>query len=139
MSIWHIDDEGDGEWGDCLIVVEKNGYEGNKSIRKGVRARYDSSTQRRHSTTRYEILENGELVFTEKHKRSPELRNYSVLQLEALLEATGFPRIKSLSGFTNKPASEDDEVFCVVAEKLLAPSNVLHEATGMLHEDQTRL
>ena len=100
------------------MVFEENGYEGNKSIRKWERAMYDPSTHLRHTETRYEILENGELVFTELHQRSPELRNYSVGQLEKLVEASGFSRIKSLSGFTKNPASEDDEVFCVVAEKI---------------------
>lgn len=117
MSIWHIKDEGKGEWGDWRKVAEKEGFQDGKTLRRWERSLYDSSTQLRHTENRYEILDGSEVVFTEMHSRSPELRNYSLLQLTGMLEESGYAGVHAVSEFSSEPASEDDEVFCVLGKK----------------------
>ena len=64
FSIWHSKRKGKAEWGDWWLVYEKEGYEDSKSIKRWERSLYDPSTQIRHSENRYELLEDGEVVFT---------------------------------------------------------------------------
>ncbi|MEJ2710852.1 MAG: class I SAM-dependent methyltransferase [Anaerolineales bacterium] len=118
MSFWHIQSEGTGEWGDWRLIAEGEGFGDGKGIRRWERAMYDSSTQLRHTESRYELVENGEVVFTEMHRRSPELRNYSLSQLTVLLEESGYAGVYAVSGFSKEPASEDDEVFCILGKKI---------------------
>jgi SAM-dependent methyltransferase len=114
MSIWHILSAGTGEWGDWRLIFERDGFKDGKSIRRGERSMYDSSTQLRHTENRYELVESGEVVFTEMHHRSPEMRDYSIDQLTALLEQARFSGVHAVSGFSSDPASDDDEVFCIL-------------------------
>ena len=117
ISIWHILKEGTGEWGEWWQVAEREGFEEGKSLRRWERSRYDSNTQLRHTESRYEVLKNGEVVYSEFHQRSPELRNYSLSQLTEMLESAGFLNVRAFSGFTNEPATEDDEVFCIFGSR----------------------
>lgn len=114
ISIWHIKSEGTGEWGDWRLIAEGNEFEDGKGIRRWERAMYDAGTQLRHTESRYELVENGEIVYMEMHRRSPELRNYSLGQLKTLMEELGYGNVHALSGFSKKPASEEDEVFCIL-------------------------
>ena len=117
ISIWHILKEGTDEWGDWWQVAEREGFEEGKSIRRWERSRYDSNTQLRHTENRYEIIKNGEVVYSEFYQQSPELRNYSPGQLTEMLDVIGFSNIHTFSGFTNEPATEEDEVFCIFGSR----------------------
>lgn len=117
ISTWHITDEGNGEWGEWWQVAEKDGFEDGKTLRRWERSMYDSNTKLRHTENRYELVENGEVIFTEMHRQSPEFRNYSVGQLTAMLKESGFTGVYAVSGFSNEPASEDDEGFCIIGKK----------------------
>lgn len=117
MAIWHILKEGTGEWGDWWLVSEKEGFSEGKGIRRWERSRFDSKTQLRHTENRYEIFDGEEVVYSEFHQRSPELRNYSIRQLTEMLEQNGFLDVKAFSGFTSKPASEEDGGFCISGSK----------------------
>jgi len=114
MSIWHITSDRKPEWGDWWLVLNADGFEDGMSIKRWERSMYDSVTQLRHNENRYELWENGQLVYTEMHRQSPELRNYSLSQLTAMLEKAGFTGVHTLSGFSSYPASEDDEVFSII-------------------------
>lgn len=117
ISIWHIMSEGKGEWGDWWLVAEKEGFEDGKSIRRWERSMYDSNTQLRHTENRYELVEDSEVVYTEMHRRSPELRNYTLGQLTSMLEKSGFSGAHAVSGYSSEPASEDDKVFCIFGRR----------------------
>jgi hypothetical protein len=56
----------------------------------------------------------GKVIFREMHRRSPEMRDYSIDQLTALLEQAGLSGVHAVSGFSSDPASDDDEVFCIL-------------------------
>jgi SAM-dependent methyltransferase len=114
ISIWHIQSKGTGEWGGWRLIAEGEGFEDGTGIRRWERAMYDSSTQLRHTESRYELMENSEVVYTEMHRRSPELRNYSLGQLTTLLKNSGYANVYAVSGFSKEPASEEDEVFCIL-------------------------
>ncbi len=78
---------------------------------------YDSSTQLRHTENRYELLEGDQVVYTEMHHRSPELRNYSLSQIRDMMEVAGFLGVHAMSGYTSDPASEDDDTFCILGTR----------------------
>lgn len=124
ISIWHFQDRGIAEWGDWWMVVEKEGFENSRTIRKWERSMHDSTTQLRHTETRYELVQNGEVVFTQLSQRSPEMRNYTPEQLRTMFEAAGFSNIQAVSGFSREPATEDDDVFCMLAKKSSAPTQI---------------
>jgi ubiquinone/menaquinone biosynthesis C-methylase UbiE len=113
LSIWHSKRKGKAEWGDWWLVHEREGYEGNKGIKRWERSMHDPSTQIRHSENRYELLENGKIVYTELHRRSPELRNYSLSQVTSMLEKAGYVEVRAVSEYTNDPATDEDGTFCL--------------------------
>lgn len=117
MSIWHIMKESDGAWGDWWMVVELPNYEDGKMLRRWERSAYDSSTHLRHTENRYEIIKNDVIVYEEVHKRSPELRNYSIHDLSDMLESTGFENVHAVSEFTTDPATDSDGSFCIFGTK----------------------
>jgi ubiquinone/menaquinone biosynthesis C-methylase UbiE len=117
ISIWHIQKEGDGAWGDWWMVVEVPEFEDGKTIRRWERSAYDSSTQLRHTENRYEIIEDDKVIYREQHKRSPELRNYTIHQLHEELESSGFEEIHAVSGFSTAPATESDDSFCIFGKR----------------------
>lgn len=74
---------------------------------------YDPATQLRHTENRYELLEDGRVVYSEEHRRSPELRNYTVEQISQKMARGGYMGIRAVSGYSNEPATEDDGSFCI--------------------------
>ncbi len=116
-SIWHIKNAGTGEWGDWWQVYDRDGFEGNKRIRRWERSMFKAKTQLRHAENRYEIIEDGEVVYEELHRQSPELRNYSLDQLTNMLARAGYSDIHAVSGFSNEPASNEDGTFTIFARR----------------------
>jgi SAM-dependent methyltransferase len=117
LSIWYSKRKGPAEWGDWWIVVEKDGFEDGKTLKRSERSMYDEETQLRHTENRYELIEDGEVVYTEMHRRSPELRNYTLGQITSLLEEAEYSVIHAVSEYSSEPATEDDGVFCIMGKK----------------------
>ncbi len=117
ISIWNIQDGGDGRWQEWRLVADKEGFHTGKRIRRWERARFDPATRLRHTENRYELLEGDKVVYSEHHQRSPELRSYSISELKQLAAEAGFGDLQATSGFSQEPASEVDEVFCLMARK----------------------
>lgn len=113
MTIWHTIGDGTGQWGEWWLVFEGEGFENGLGLKRWERSRFDPNTQLRHTENRYELTENGEVVFTERHCRSPELRSYSLSQITNLLAESGFSDIQAVSGYSSKPATADDKYFCL--------------------------
>lgn len=113
MSIWHTRGNGTGQWGDWWLVFEGKEFEDGKGIKRWERSMFDPSTQLRHTESRYELVQNDEVVYTEMHRRSPELRSYSLNEITRMLEKSGFSGIRAVSGFSSETASEEDKVFCI--------------------------
>ncbi|MDX1416276.1 MAG: class I SAM-dependent methyltransferase [Candidatus Promineifilaceae bacterium] len=117
MAIWHIKKAGEEEYGDWWLVVEKEGYEGDKTLKRWERSRFDAVSQLRHTENKYELFKDGRRVYMELHQRSPELRSYSLRQLTAMLEDAGYVGVHAVSGLENEPAADDDAVFYIIASK----------------------
>ena len=115
FSIWHTKRAGPAEWSDWYLIAEKERPEDGKTIRRQERSMYDPETELRHTENRYEVLENDQVVYSEEHRRSPELRNYTVTQISQLLEQAGYGEIKAVSGYSDDPATDEDGSFCVMA------------------------
>ncbi len=52
-----------------------------------------------------------------KHSRSPEMRDYTLVQLSEMLQRAGYTAIHAVSGFSNQPATDKDEVFVILGKK----------------------
>ena len=109
------------QWSDWHKLAERQRPEDGATIRRWIRTRYDHVQQLEHEESRYEMLRDGAIVQTELHGRSPAVRWYSQSQAIACCERAGFSNVTALSGFTLKPASIDDTLFCVVGSR--APSS----------------
>jgi SAM-dependent methyltransferase len=117
LVIWHIKRKGPAEWSDWYLVAEKERPEDGKIVKRQERSMYDPETQLRHTENRYELLEDGELVYREVHLRSPELRNYTLAQTTQLLEQAGYTEIRAISGSSDDPATEEDGTFYIMGRK----------------------
>lgn len=102
------------EW---KLVVERVRPEDGAVVRRCSRGRYDSASQLEHTEDRYEVVQNGEVIATEHHQRSPATRSYTQEQAITLYRETGFTNIRVLSGFSHQPALEQDRLFTVVGTK----------------------
>jgi hypothetical protein len=87
------------------------------TVRRWVRSRYDPVEKLEHTEDRYELLRDGEVVYTENHKRSPATRWYSQEEAVALYQEAGFQDIKLYKDFTWEPATPDDWIFPIIGVK----------------------
>lgn len=117
ITIWHSKRDGPAEWSEWYIIAEKERPEDGKVIRRQERSMYDPATQLRHTENRYELIDDGLVVYTEEHRRSPELRNYTLAQIRQLLAEAGFTEIEAVSGYSTDPATEDDGHFCMMGKR----------------------
>lgn len=86
-------------------------------IKRWSRTRFDSKTQLEHTEDRYEVIKEGETIFTEVHRRSPGTREYTQQQATDLYHQAGFVNIGLFSGFTRQPAHSEDELFVVMGQR----------------------
>jgi SAM-dependent methyltransferase len=114
MSIMADLDGSSAEW---YLVGERLRPDDGLLLRRWERARYDVASQLRHTENRFELLKDGEIVYSELHQRSPEMRVYSLGQISRLLSETGYHNIRAVSEFSDKLASAEDSVFCIFGEK----------------------
>lgn len=114
LSVWSIQGGWTGEWRDWWLVAENDGFEGPLGLRRWERAMHDPLTQLRHTESRYELVEDGEVVYAELHRQSPEFRSYTLQQITEIMAEAGFEEIRATSGYTFDPVKEDDSVFCTI-------------------------
>lgn len=101
------------DWRKVRDAVRPDGL----TVRRWTRSRYDPQEQVEHTEDRYELLRDGEVVFTEDHKRSPATRWYTQEEAIALYKEAGFNEVKLYKNFTWEPATADDWIFPVVGIK----------------------
>ncbi|HLB50430.1 MAG TPA: class I SAM-dependent methyltransferase [Anaerolineales bacterium] len=114
MLIWKEGEPLHGEW---KQTGEKVRPEDGALARRWSRADYDLENQLEHTEDRYELSLNGEVIAAEHHRRSPATRWYTHPQATRLYGETGLTDICLFSEFTHNPASEADQMFCVLGEK----------------------
>ncbi len=101
------------EWHKVRDAVRTDGL----TVRRWTRSRYDPVEQVEHTEDRYELLRDGEIVFTENHKRSPAVRWYTQEEAVALLREAGFDKVNVYKEFTWDLARPEDWMFTVVGIK----------------------
>ena len=104
-------------WTDWRVIGEAARPDGETSLRRWFRARYDHAAQLEHEENRYEVLRGETVIRREEHARSPAVRWYSQGEAAALCEAAGFAAVTVTSGFTFEKASETDTIFCVMGKR----------------------
>lgn len=103
---------------DWFPVFEKVRPGDGATVRRLSRERFSPESQLWHSEDRYEIVQNGAVIASEEHQRSPAGRWYSQAQVVRLYQDAGFTNIQLLRGFTHTPATAKDSLFCVLGIKL---------------------
>ena len=86
-------------------------------FRRRSRSTFDMVQQLESTEDEYELVQDGRVVATEGHARSPATRWYTQAQATALLEAAGFTHVRLTSGFTPQPAKAEDPLFCAIAAR----------------------
>jgi hypothetical protein len=87
------------------------------TVRRWVRSKYDPVEQLEHTEDRYELLRDGEVIYTEDHSRSPATRWYTQEEAVALYREAGFEDIQMYKEFTWEAASPEDETFSILGRK----------------------
>ena len=120
ISIWHIkEEEGGNKWGKWWQVVDKKGFQDGKTLKRWERSKYDTETQLRHTQNRYELWQGDTLLQKEEYSQQPELRSYSIGELSKMLVESNFVNVRSNSGFSNKPATSNDAIYCILANRAM--------------------
>jgi hypothetical protein len=113
MILWTGATEGETAQEDWNVVGEMPRPEDGALVRRWSRSTYDLRQQLEHTEDRYELLKDGEIVFSEEHSRSPATRWYTQEQAITLLKEAGFTAIQLNKEFTHKPASPEDTLFTI--------------------------
>ncbi len=108
---------GQMEWYDWHKLGEAQRPEDGATIRRWIRTRYDHDGQLEHEENRYELLQDGVVIRTEHHGRSPGVRWYSQAQAVALYKEAGFTIGAMTAGFTFEAASAEDTTFCILGTR----------------------
>jgi len=112
MILWK---EGfDNSW---RLTGEKVRAEDGAIVKRWSRNTYDPELQLEHTEDRYEVIKEGVIIANELHLRSPATRQYTQEQTQDLYSKAGFVDIRKYKGFTQMPASADDELFSVLGKK----------------------
>jgi len=114
MSIMDLEKEPrSGGWSLDAETIRPDGA----VVRRWVKSRYDSRAQLEHTESHYEVLQEGRVVHTERHRRSPGTRSYTLDQALTMVAEVGFTDVRAFSNFTLRPASADDRLFCLLARR----------------------
>jgi SAM-dependent methyltransferase len=95
-----------GAW---ACIQERERPEDGAIVRRWQRARYDMMARLEHTEDRYEVMVDGAIVATELHERSPAARWYTQADAIALYRDAGFADVRLARGFTEEPATAEDE------------------------------
>lgn len=114
MRLWKKGDPLEIDW---HLSGEKLKSTDGATIRRWSKSRFDRVSQLEHTETRFEVLREGAVIESEYHEQSPATREYSQEQAYELFLKTGFVNLSVYHGFTRRPASKDEEIFTIVAQK----------------------
>src|SRR5439155_22451604 len=88
-------------------------------VRRRSRSTYDVANQLEHTEDVYEVIREGQVIASEHHSNSPDVRWYRQEQAVNLYRQAGFTDIRLVSGFTRsrQPASEGDSLFSILGTR----------------------
>ena len=114
MQVWKRDEPLESDW---RLSGEKTRPEDGVTVRRWSKSRYDSETQLEHTEDRYEVIQDGIIIASEHHAKSPATREYTQSQAQDLYAKAGFVDIRIYKGFTRLPASAKEELFSIIGKK----------------------
>ncbi|MEO8285559.1 MAG: class I SAM-dependent methyltransferase [Chloroflexota bacterium] len=117
MVLWMKPGTGNIVRDDWEPVRERVRPEDGAIVRRRTRSTYDLANQLESTEDHYEVILNGEVIAAEDYTRSPATRWYTRQQAAALYKEAGFTDIRMTSNFTQEPAVESDELFCVAGKR----------------------
>src|SRR6266516_2094923 len=103
-----------GEW---ELAGEAFRPEDGRTIRRWSRSTLDLPHQLESTEDRYEVLQDGAVIATEVHARSPATRWYTQEQALHRYQEAGFTGMQMLKGFSQQPASPEDTMFSIIGTK----------------------
>jgi hypothetical protein len=86
-------------------------------VRIWSRTVFDLTQRLEHTQDRFEVIRDGQIHVSEEHARSPATRWYTQQEAVDLYATAGFRDIHLLHGFSFRPASADDTLFCVLGTR----------------------
>lgn len=101
-------------WSPWRVAGERARPEDGATVRRSSRVRFDFEQQLEHTEDVYEILRDGVVVETERHRRSPAVRWYTQEQCRTLYERAGLRDVQLTSGFTETPAAPEEALWCAI-------------------------
>jgi SAM-dependent methyltransferase len=111
---WREGDPLDTGW---ELLFEKPRPDDGAIVRSWTRERHEPEEQLWHTEQRFEVERDGDIIVTERQRRSPEGRWYTQQQAVELLRSAGLVDVELFSGFTTEPARPDDRLFCALGVK----------------------
>src|SRR4030042_1402739 len=114
MQEWTRGDPLESDW---RLTGEKRRLEDGGHIRRWSKSRYDPETQLEHTEDRYEAIRARVTIAPDYHSRSPATREYTQCQALDLFAKAGFVDLRVYKGFTRLPASEEEEIFSIIAKR----------------------
>ena len=112
MTLWKSGDPLESEW-----TKEATRPEDGATIRRWSWVRFDPDTDFEHTTDRYEIIKDGQVIASEEHKQSPATRSYTQRQAIAVFQEAGFKDIQVFHEFTFDPVKPEDTTFSAFGTK----------------------
>lgn len=100
-------------WSAWFKLAQEQRPKDGATVRRWIRAKYDHELQLEHEENRYEVLQDGEVVQTEFHHRSPCVHWYTPAQALAAFERAGFTAVHATSGDSFDPAPPGETRFKV--------------------------
>ena len=101
------------QWSDWFKLAEARRPEDGLTIRRWIREQYDHERQLENEENRYELIDDGVVVETEHHGRSPCVRWWTLDQALSAFRDAGFTDVRATAADTLDPASSADNLFKV--------------------------
>jgi SAM-dependent methyltransferase len=103
---------------DWHLIREAVNPKDGLTYRRRSRSRFDPVEQLEHTEDVYEVLRDGQVLFTEHHRRSPAVRWYTQEETRALYRDVGFTEIRLWNQFTRDPVTASSTLFTAIGTKV---------------------
>jgi ubiquinone/menaquinone biosynthesis C-methylase UbiE len=102
---------------DWKMIQKAEDPEAGVTIQRWSRMTLDLVEKLEHTEDRYEVVKDGQVVYSETFARSPATRWYSQPESSALFTQAGFTVAQVLSEFSREPVKADDTLWTIVGVK----------------------
>lgn len=114
MQFWRAGDPLDTGW---KVTAERARAEDGATLRRWSRSVHDPANQWESTEDRYEVVVDGQVVFSELHAVSPATRWYTPAEARQLVADASFVEIRACQAYTAEPVQPEDRLFTIVARR----------------------